>query len=329
MPILAEDIEFYYSGGPFNTDKDQSYGGEMSRVQISGVNTRNLFSPIVQAARDIGSVIPGTPGVKDYRVIYVRVNPLAEGNIEVGKLWATIDSISALHYRVAIGPVNTVIQKPSSPYIPPPGMIFHNLPTQQLFGLNIQALDPGDFFAIAIERAIDITTLIQELGGFILHLFFSDLIEELLMEFNTILASGMTPATYGNPNSLGVANPYPNPFVNIQTVSPAWTAQAKKLFFVNDIEDGGGQLSTPLLIIPTAGDATPQSQVTWEIKLWEYDRHSGLWVSAAGGDSEGWTGPKVTYIYKPLYIPQFIQVVSVSNGGSLAIRLNNVLTVVA
>lgn len=311
-----------------NRDKNESYGGGISIYPISGANVQNLFDLITEAERDIGSTGP-TPGLKDYRVFYIKISNQAEGEGVAGKIWMSQNtSIDALSYRIAVGPKNTTITKPGSEHIMPPGLNFIDMPETQVTGLSLPFINPGDFIPIAIERSIASTSAGLDRNGITLSIYWQSISEEILMEFNTLLASGMTNVTYGPPAALGVSDPYPDPFTSLLEVVQAWTDQGKRLFFSNNVEDGGGLRDTPILVIPTAGDATPAKDVTWTLRLWYWDRHSETWFNASGGGLVADQGPQVVYIFKPLLIPSFIEVVSVSNSGSLELRLNDVLCTV-
>lgn len=74
MAVVASDVKLLLSGGVFNTDPDQSLGGESSAQELVGV-INNLFDDISDEENEDGRI--------DYRAIYISNENLTDTWVDV------------------------------------------------------------------------------------------------------------------------------------------------------------------------------------------------------------------------------------------------------
>jgi hypothetical protein len=83
---MAASLQFRYTGGASNSDKDLSLGGVASSVQLAGTPLNNLFDNISAAQAASGSYI-------DYRAI--SLHNAGDATATAVKIWVSSDTTSA------------------------------------------------------------------------------------------------------------------------------------------------------------------------------------------------------------------------------------------
>jgi hypothetical protein len=149
----------FYSGGAKNQSPEKSIGGEISKYPLISGTLHNLFDPILEPSRDKGGTDLATPGVKDYRVVYLKNTDVGLGFIKNGKLWLDENTgVSGISYRL-----NVYLKNQTFPLLahenalPNVSTSFQNAPTSQENGIPLPILEAGDYVAICIERSISST----------------------------------------------------------------------------------------------------------------------------------------------------------------------------
>ena len=148
MPVTAEDIQLYYSGGPTNADPNKSLGGPISSYAVPSGQLNNLFD-------DVSEVESGTGDV-EYRCVYIKnTNPTSSLNNVV--VWIAQDTPSPddeIDIGVDPSGINgTAIQIPDE-NTPPSGVAFSH-PISRQTGLLLGNLGPGQHVAIWIRRTVN------------------------------------------------------------------------------------------------------------------------------------------------------------------------------
>lgn len=132
-----------------------------------------------------------------------------------------------------------------------------------------------------------------------------------------ILATVGDATTNQAPASLSTPNPYPTPYVDIRSISAAWTSQGTKALFPRDSHNEDGQV--PLLVAykPSAGAA-----VTYTVTVWVFDNLANSWFKWKANNPTSYTGLQSDLIYYPQNMPTYFQLSSISSG-TIAIYFDN------
>lgn len=129
------------------------------------------------------------------------------------------------------------------------------------------------------------------------------------MTFSGTLVTLGTATTNPAPNTLSTVNPFPTTFVDFQTVSAAWTTQAKPAMFPLDLRNQDGPIPLPVLFVPSAGAGT-----VYTVNVWVYSKLAATWVQPKDNPSFTITGAAFTYIDRPGVEPLFLQLSGISSG---------------
>ena len=160
MPVQAQDIKFYLTGGVANNNPNASLGGARSNTQIgSGLN--NLYDNITGTNHSLGNV--DTSQLKDYRIFAMRLDdPLADASnstLDNAVLKVASQSLGDCAIKAAIASaVNTTIPTianentaPTQDSLMAP-LSFQTIPGG---GLSLPtSIQKGQSVHIAIERTI-------------------------------------------------------------------------------------------------------------------------------------------------------------------------------
>lgn len=189
--VSEVDISLRYSGGVSNSFASSSIGGPMSNVVIPNAVAQNLFDHITEASKLAGATDTTTVGTKDYRVFYVKLNNAADAGLQSGILYLDrTQDLSAISYRIALGALNTEITAPGNENTVTPGLTFVTAPPSFGTGLAVPDLAPGDYFGIAMERAITITNDKQFEKGPTIYLQWPTFGVNLGLDFSQAINSG-------------------------------------------------------------------------------------------------------------------------------------------
>ena len=145
--LVAEDIKFYYSGGTFNSDPNQSLGGEISATEYVSGTLNGLFDRVESNEAVLGDV--------EFRCVYIK-NTHLDRTLLGAKVWieaGTPSNTTAISISVGAGGTN------GEEILIPDENIF---PTTQTFetileepvSANIGDLGPGDYIALWVRYFI-------------------------------------------------------------------------------------------------------------------------------------------------------------------------------
>lgn len=156
MPVAASDIKLFLSGGQANTDKNASYGGQISTTEFVETPVEaNLFANVEDPEADTGSV--------KYRCIYVKndhaTDTLNDPVVYIPENTNSPDTTVAIGLDAAgvgDGVTTGVAATPSGDDVSPAGVSFSS-PSDPGTGLVIGAtLGPQEVIAVWIRRIVNI-----------------------------------------------------------------------------------------------------------------------------------------------------------------------------
>lgn len=130
--------------------------------------------------------------------------------------------------------------------------------------------------------------------------------------FGLALATGVSPATRPDPNTLGIPDPYGTPSpADFDDVSAAWTGQGIKAIFPRLTEQ---QIeSHPPHIWFMLDPSDPGATV--DLAIWFWHKESGRWIQPATGGAASY-GPDslADFIDEVLLAPMYLEVTAISSG---------------
>ena len=148
MPISANDIRFYLSGGVDNFNPRNSLGGAISKAEVFNDVLENIFDNVTRIQADNGST--------EYRCLYVK-NQGSEvwRNTIIYSGEGTTSSEDAIWYGVGTSPIGGIEQGPlAQEDDPPSGVNFQNGPVKKNAFL-LGDLAPGAHKAIWLRRVVN------------------------------------------------------------------------------------------------------------------------------------------------------------------------------
>lgn len=156
MPVAANEIQFFLSGGATNANANASLGGVISGTQITSAQLNNLFDDITGAQSAAGS------NYVDYRCLYVK-NANATGSTlsNISNWLSAAAAASGVQIAIGLDPagigdgsttgVATTIANETTA---PAGVTFSS-PTTAATGLNVAGpLGNGQAYAVWIRRTV-------------------------------------------------------------------------------------------------------------------------------------------------------------------------------
>lgn len=148
MPIVANDIKFYLSGGAGNTDVNASLGGAKSSTEITTATLHNLFDQVSSAESSAGDT--------EYRCIYVENT---HGTLTLQNAAAYISSNTpsgdtTLDIGLGTAGIDTQEQTVADESTAPSGVTF-SAPATLGAGLSIGNLAAGSYMAIWLRRTVN------------------------------------------------------------------------------------------------------------------------------------------------------------------------------
>jgi hypothetical protein len=147
MPIVANDIKFYLSGGAGNSDPNASLGGVISTTEITGATLHNLF--------DIVSSTESEAGDTEYRCFYVK-NTHGSLVLQNSKIWISTDNSGAdasIAISLATQGINGTAATIANEDTAPGGQSFTS-PTTEGGALTIGNIPAGQHQAVWVRRTI-------------------------------------------------------------------------------------------------------------------------------------------------------------------------------
>lgn len=148
MPIVANDIKFYLSGGAGNTDVNASLGGVISTTEITTATLHNLF--------DVVSSAETTSGDVEYRCIYVK-NTHGTLSLTSAAAWISSNTPSTdttLDIGLGTSAINGTEQTVADESTTPTSVTF-SAPATQGAGLSIGDIPAGQHKAIWLRRTVN------------------------------------------------------------------------------------------------------------------------------------------------------------------------------
>ena len=160
MPIVGNDIKFYYSGGSGNADPNASLGGARSSTEWA--NGGVLFDTISGAENAASDV--------EYRCVYVR-NEHATLTLQGAKVYISAETAGGASVAIALAGegVNGTAETVANENTAPAGEVF-STPTTTGGALTIGDLAPNAFQAIWVRRTAANTGAVSG-DGFTLAVF--------------------------------------------------------------------------------------------------------------------------------------------------------------
>jgi hypothetical protein len=158
MPIAANEIKFYLSGGAANSDPNLALGGAISSVEA----TTTLFDNVSSAEASAGHT--------DYRCIYVK-NTNATITGTSAKVWLfanTPSADTAVTIALAGEGVNGTAETVANENTAPVGETF-SAAASEAAALAIGSLAPGAYQAIWIKRVVNASAAAATGDGFTLR----------------------------------------------------------------------------------------------------------------------------------------------------------------
>jgi hypothetical protein len=147
MSIVAENLDFFLSGGATNTDPNASLGGIISSTEVVDNSLSNLFDEVTGDEHTAGDI--------SYRCIYFK-NSSAETAYNV-KLWIesnTTGADSAITIGLDLAGVNgTADTIPDEKTAPDPAVTFVTA-DGQANALSLGNMTAGQVYAFWIKRVI-------------------------------------------------------------------------------------------------------------------------------------------------------------------------------
>lgn len=148
MPIVANDIKFYLSGGAGNTDVNASLGGAISTTEVTTATLHNLF--------DVVSSAETTSGDVEYRCIYVK-NTHGTLSLTSAVAWISSNTPSTdttADIGLGTSAVNGTEQTVADESTAPTSVTF-SAPATQGAGLSIGDIPAGQHKAIWLRRTVN------------------------------------------------------------------------------------------------------------------------------------------------------------------------------
>lgn len=142
------------------------------------------------------------------------------------------------------------------------------------------------------------------------------------LDFAGTLGTGLSATTNPDPNTLGVVNPFTNPYTGKNGIIQTWLTQSAtngKALFPKCVVDpsGGGDPPIRFACVPSAGAST-----TYTLKIWFYLRTANTWVTPAINPTYSYTGNAVDIIDNPGGNPIYLEIDAISSG-TLSIYYDN------
>jgi hypothetical protein len=160
MTISANEIQFFLSGGPTNTNPNSSIGGAISSSPVLGM-LNNLF-------RDITSE-EAASGRTDYRCVYIK-NASSSDSLYDAEIY--VYSQSSAGSNVTIGtsssPVGTTAPLLAVDTLSPAGVTFQE--TSVSNRISIGTIGPNSRVPVWIKRTTTAGTSFKELDNFVLKI---------------------------------------------------------------------------------------------------------------------------------------------------------------
>jgi hypothetical protein len=147
MPIVANDIKFYLSGGAGNSNPNASLGGDISTTEITTATLHNLFDIVASAEAEAGDT--------EYRCFYVR-NTHGSLTLQDAKVWISGDNSgadAAIAISLATQGVNGTAATIANEDTAPAGQTF-TTPVAEGAALTIGDVPQGQHQAIWVRRVI-------------------------------------------------------------------------------------------------------------------------------------------------------------------------------
>lgn len=149
MPIVANEIKLYLSGGAANADPNASLGGAISTTEIDDVTTlHNLFDKVTSDET--------TAGATEYRCFYVK-NTNGSITWETVVAWIQTQTPSAdtsLEFALGSSTVNGTEQTVANETTAPTGVSFGTQSTKGT-GQSIGDIPAGQHKAVWVKRIVN------------------------------------------------------------------------------------------------------------------------------------------------------------------------------
>ena len=149
MPIVADNIDFYLSGGAANSDPNAALGGARSTTtQVTDASLHNLF--------DIVGSAEASAGDTEYRCIYVY-NAHGSLTLQNAKIWISTDGTGGdtdIAIALAGEGVNGTAETVANESTAPVGETFSS-PTSEGTGLTLGNIPAGQHYAVWVRRTVN------------------------------------------------------------------------------------------------------------------------------------------------------------------------------
>lgn len=162
MPISANDIRFYLSGGSSNQNPLNSLGGAISNTEIFNDVLENIFDNVTKVEAD--------NGLTDYRCIYVKnIGNEIWKNATVFLQQQSLSEDDTVQFGVGTSAINGVEQTIPNDTTAPTGVNGSNSNTLNN-GFLLGDLAPGSHKAIWLARGVDVGASTYKRNKFVLRI---------------------------------------------------------------------------------------------------------------------------------------------------------------
>ena len=149
MPISANEIKYYYSGGTSNTVGTGSIGQGISSTEITDNVANNIFDGVSES--QISSI------TKDYRGFFIK-NEDSEGgvmkNVTVWRSGISGNSGTTLRFTPTNSAKNTAMETIANDTTIPSGSFTWGNGANKAAGANIGNLNQNDYRGVWVERTV-------------------------------------------------------------------------------------------------------------------------------------------------------------------------------